>query len=64
MKYDKQYHVSSAIYRMLRKRLIDQRQARELLKCRAGLKASLAKAVSEQWVKSFRARLLPGYGNS
>ena len=54
MKHDKQYHVTSAIYRMLRQRRIGQTQAAELLSCRAKLSAKLAKATAEVWMPSLR----------
>ena len=56
MKYDKPYHISSAIYRMLRQRRINQKAATSLLTTRAGFSARNAKATAELWMPSLKLR--------
>ena len=53
---DKLYHVTSAIYRMLRQRRIDQQTATELLTARAKMSARNAKATAELWMPSLKRR--------
>ena len=56
MKYDKQYHVVSAVYRMLRQKRIDDRSASRLLQDRAKLHPVTAAATVSQWMLSLRKR--------
>jgi len=50
---NKQYWVQSAIYRMLRKKLINKTDAINLLQTRAMHKESMAKALVTLWITSY-----------
>ena len=57
MKYDKQYHVVCAVYRMLRQGRIQPRTAVYLLRFRAKLKyAHKAEAVVSLWMPGIKRR--------
>ena len=56
MTKDKQYHTISAIYRMLRKRRINDQVASELLQVRARLRLVSATALVEIWAPSLKKR--------
>lgn len=50
MKWDKQYHVTGAIWRMLQRGCIDKAKAIDLMHTRAKLSKYLAKATVEVWL--------------
>ena len=56
MKYDKQYHVVCAVYRMLRGKRINGKDASRLLQDRAKLHPVKAAATVSVWMPSLRRR--------
>lgn len=60
MKYDKQYHVLSAIHRMLRTKRINPENAERLLHERAGYKPEMAKRIKEIWLTSHPIKMAWG----
>lgn len=56
MKYEKEFYVVGAIYRMLRTKKINADGARALLQTRSKMKADLAKRVVEIWFTSYPIR--------
>lgn len=57
MKFDKQYHVTCAVYRMLRQGRLDKAAAIFLLHKRAKVSAKLSTATVELWIRSLRNNL-------
>lgn len=51
MRYDKNYHVTCAIYRMLKQKRIDKENAIRLLIERAKVKAHTAQGCVELWLE-------------
>ena len=56
LRYEKEFYVIGAVYRMLRTKRIDAASARTFLQTRAKMKADLAKRVVELWFTSWPIR--------